>query len=1502
MGRFALIRRRFARRAFDPARAPHTPLVRELIAAHVPPLHKRLRERLVESLVLRLVELEQRPDELEEETPAGRLALLALRIQQAIRQLEIEERMLARRFAAFSHLYAQHDDPDEQLDMLATYLRENATSPAQLRGDLGALKRNLGPDALRERHNLAVLECSVQVELGLLWLAHAIPAIAAGRDAAAEQALRRLFDARLAESCGGALIGGRRWHVRWAAGQALVALAEVTTAAGLRVGEEAIAATHHAAITHDEHPWVQAAALEAAVLLDPVGGAALLATRVLEPRAARDLFLRKLALRIAVHRLPAEDARALVGKVVAAVDPSEHVRLGLVELCAGLGWAGGGAHLGVLAGLGEPRELSPKVRGAAAIAARRLAAAARTNEPDVVRAAAAVVAGVARDTTPFPLVVACEELAGLAADLAADTPELLLELAPGWLEVLGTLIRDDATTPHVAETAAAAAEAIERERDPVRRALTIAIKSAVDTVRPGRRGTVDLSALPEALGDAARDDHLLGRILADLTRRDWGVSVSRVRDRLVVWRGDRFRWRLWRVLNELRSPLPNKRQAWLHTVGRTYPGTVRAHPGLLEEATATAVPGERVNVDSEGSWCRHLPMIDDVISLPILRPDPVRIVSSLGTTVVEPPASLWWRIRNSFTIAWDYRRLAALRLASLRAYRDPQRKRYIELLETEHRIQVHFEPHPRPASTGDAAPASRNVADLFEDPPRQIAAASDGAVAATSVVPALALGAPFGDIRQFFENNAYYFLSLRENSQVALVAFAGALATVFWTTGWHKRRQIDVARSRVPLSLGGWGTRGKSGTERLKAGLFDGLGFEVFVKTTGCEAMFIHSAPLQQPVEIFIYRPYDKATIWEQMTMLRLGTRLRCQVFLWECMALNPKYVHLLQHDWMHDDIVTLTNCYPDHEDIQGPVGFNVAEVITEFIPTKSTLITSEMSYLPLFTTVAEQRGTTMHTVGEREAELIGDDVLDLYPYREHPRNIALVTRCAVEVKLDPDLALLTMAENVVPDLGVLKSYPRARLRGRYLTFVCGNSANERTGFMGNWRRMKLDQLDLERDPEKLVITVVNNRADRIARSEVFARILVRDIACDRHVLIGTNLKGLLGFIETALDDYLGELSLIESGELAPGHVPSVVASRVARELANLRIPPATSAAALARLTIYARPAGLVIDPDRSATLATVITGLFDSDPAAPVEIAAVRRTIAGDLKLTAALAEAVVAAPAAAQAASPDDCPESLTDPTREDVVAHFVFELARMQIRSRIEAQLRRVFEAPTEQARLAFRSKFAAAFRAMFLSQVTVVEDSGATGDQIIDQCARVVPPGSEVTLMGTQNIKGTGLDFVYRWLALDKVVSCLRQQTSPRPEQRMAALIELEAFEDNGLVDTGLCRAVLARPSHHPAADDELAARQRIATRVEAIWKRRKDALVEQRKVGYADRLAAWGEGWLDWVDSARRSSAANQLIDDLVASRISHQRAAVEMRKVVGRIKGGWLIKALRNKR
>ena len=87
------------------------------------------------------------------------------------------------------------------------------------------------------------------------------------------------------------------------------------------------------------------------------------------------------------------------------------------------------------------------------------------------------------------------------------------------------------------------------------------------------------------------------------------------------------------------------------------------------------------------------------------------------------------------------------------------------------------------------------------------------------------------------------------------------------------------------------GVRSQNDSGRLKAALFHGLGYEIVSKTTGCEAMIIHSAPGLDPREIFLYRAYDKASIWEQRDVLRIAAEMRSQVMLWECMALNPEYV-----------------------------------------------------------------------------------------------------------------------------------------------------------------------------------------------------------------------------------------------------------------------------------------------------------------------------------------------------------------------------------------------------------------------------------------------------------------------------------------------------------------------------------------------------------------------------------------------------------------------------------
>src|SRR5690606_9380477 len=260
--------------------------------------------------------------------------------------------------------------------------------------------------------------------------------------------------------------------------------------------------------------------------------------------------------------------------------------------------------------------------------------------------------------------------------------------------------------------------------------------------------------------------------------------------------------------------------------------------------------------------------------------------------------------------------------------------------------------------------------------------------------------------------------------------------------------------------------------------------------------------------------------------------------------------------------------------------------------------------------------------IGDFEGDLLADDLLALFPYSEHPRNIALVTELARQLGIDDGLAIVTMADYVVPDLGVLKFYPEVLVHGRRLEFVNGCSANERAGFLNNWTRTGCDKLGNAGDPERMVITVVNNRDDRVSRSEVFSRILVNDVSVDAHVLIGTNLAGLQIFIDRALEVFAAEQELVDAEALAaggPGHARA--RARLRALLGRVRAPVDDwwdKLATLLRLGLAAL--GRRLDPDAAETLAVrdhlaTLRGREGS-----LELDAVIATLTGDRALQAAL------------------------------------------------------------------------------------------------------------------------------------------------------------------------------------------------------------------------------------------------------------------------------------------
>ncbi len=949
-------------------------------------------------------------------------------------------------------------------------------------------------------------------------------------------------------------------------------------------------------------------------------------------------------------------------------------------------------------------------------------------------------------------------------------------------------------------------------------------------------------ALPE--GGSARLDgpvgaEVLGRALAVLSTGDLALTAVPSGAGWVVTRGDRLRRRLWRILHELRNPSPDKRQSHLHTVGRVTRAPVRAPPGGLAEVTATKVPGERVVVPGLGDWCRHLPAVDDLLGRP--SGGEAVIYSAFGATRIGwPRGAAWARARARLMLG--FAGWARLREESLVGVELRQRRAYLAALRRLG-FEIEFVPH-RPGGPAE-------VLALYQ---------GDGARAAPPA-SRLAAAAPGGELLRAWLDPA-------SSTVNHLAAAAFVISGLFLLRLHEARRRIDRARADLPLTIGGWGTRGKSGTERLKAAIFQALGCEVLVKTTGCEAMFIHGVPGLPACEVFIYRPYDKATVWEQREVLELATRFGVDVFLWECMALNGELVELLQQGWMRDDLATLTNAYPDHENVQGPAGVDIPRVMARFVPRGRVFLTAEEQMLPILRDAAAQGGAELVAVSWRDAALLPRDLLERFPYEEHPRNAALVVKLAAALGVDRETALKEMADWVIPDLGALKAYPEARWRGRRLAFANGMSANERTALQSNWSRLGFDRHGAD-DVGEWVVTVVNNRADRVSRSMVFADALVEDAAANAHLLIGTNLDGLQGFVDAALRRAAAGVALFHADEepLSPGEKERLALTRAERVLARVKL----GALGAARLGAEAE----AIRAGLGVPAGSELRDAFD-EPLSRGE-----GTLEATRRVLTPLAARFQAWASTLGEHGPEAARHLLELTARHAAVLRWRRDLAAACLGG--------------PAARRASEAAFRALYRELFLAGVVVLRDPGVSGDQVVDAVARACPPGFRARVMGVQNIKGTGLDFAYRWVSWGRTAQALEALQAARGEEAVRIARSLVAAEDVGVLDLASAEegvgAAAAREAGAVARDLD-GARRLLAERRAAC----EAALGAGGRAG--GRLASAAERVLDVWDGVRRRWRADRTTDDLVAGRISHERAARELRELMKRQKGGWLARLL----
>jgi poly-gamma-glutamate synthase PgsB/CapB len=1323
---------------------------------------------------------------------------------------------LERQGSALLVAYQSALDAREKREILVRHLRENADGARELARDAVATRRWLDLEAVQERIAAQIADRLDELQVGYEFMREtarcgaADPGLASAllETGAVAAALRhaeprrrgtlRVVALRFLQAVVGNVPPPERL--------AFLGVTSVRRVLGWAQGKGATR-------------WTHVAALELCAAVLPRDERLRLLGEQLRIRSGGDhMVIRRNALRV-LTEVPDADVLSLA--LTARDDPSEHVRQ---ELARGLARLPGARSAAALARLAR-RDRSPRVAG---VALRELAARALVDASARPEAAAATVACLGRVEEPTVVRVALESVERLATGPGACLSAQQL------IEPLETLVNAEGTPAELVSAAATTLRALEAEKHPAIAALRERLQVAIDPLCEGEHVEVELP--PDT---APRHLELA---LAAAARGDMTISLRRVGpSRCVVTRGEPRRWRAWRLLQELRTPMPDKRRGFVHSWGRVPAGEVVVPPSGMAEVTPTRVPGERQLCPAVGGWGPFLPRVDDLLTVATLRRRSLRLITPLGTVTIRGAERLRDRLRARAVLSLRYARFAQARERSLASTEATEQRRYAQLA----------------AGLG----FSMGIGD------------ADGAVAGVpfrirSELPSRYLSARLGVFLPIWlEPFASYVLSPTGNSPRHLALFAWIVFAGFCIRAALIKRAIVRARRAIPLSIGGWGTRGKSGSERLKAALFHALRYDVVVKTTGCEAMFIHAQRDLPAQEVFIYRPYDKATIWEQKKLLEVAQRLRAQVFLWECMALQPRFVDTLACDWMQDEITTLTNAYPDHEDIQGPTGEDVARVIARFMPKAGRTFTTEEQMLPLLRDAARKKETELVAIAPLEAELLPADLLARLPYQEHPRNVAMVLALAAHFGVDREFALVEIADHVILDLGVLKTYPSVTHRQRTLTFSNGMSANERAGFLSNWTRLGFDQEDVDAQEPVVTVAVVNNRADRVARSRVFAQILVDDASLDHVVLINSNLGGMMQFITEALDLKLRTM---------------VVTGEGGAERALERFD-----AAMRWLKVPSRPGAL------RARVLRMLAALPGGD--------ALARRVIDETELAAALDDgSPERIERCLEAAVQQLAAEVRRVDGREDVAADLVAHAVRLArriaaargARSEIAAALGRGAE---DEANTIFRR----AYRALFLDRIAVLWDAGASGDQVIDFIARQLPPGHDARVMGCQNIKGTGLDFVYRWLSIDRVRAAL-SRLRDAPLTRAHTLAWLGSYDDFGLIDArealDTLRELEQREEPEWTAHAHLLSA--LITRLADLERVKAARLQSSSKVGLGARVLGRVEQLVDHLDAVRRGNLAGRVMNDLYAARVGHGRAALLLREVTARQKGGWLAKDL----
>lgn len=405
---------------------------------------------------------------------------------------------------------------------------------------------------------------------------------------------------------------------------------------------------------------------------------------------------------------------------------------------------------------------------------------------------------------------------------------------------------------------------------------------------------------------------------------------------------------------------------------------------------------------------------------------------------------------------------------------------------------------------------------------------------------------------------------------LAATCLAGVLGSTTLQYRSHRKR-LDDLDTVVHVN----GIRGKSTVTRLIHGALSESGLRTVAKTTGTYACVIGSDRREHPIR----RTYAP-NILEQFSIFAKWLTRRVDAMVVECMAVRPEYQKFCQDKIVRADIVVITNVRIDHQEEMGDTVEEIAASLCSTMPLRGTVVTGEQNpaVLEIMQEKCDEAETTLIVA---DPSRVPAEHVASYRYLQFAENVAVGLEVCKLLGIDEDTALRGML-GAHPDPGMV-TVDTVEIEGKRVHWVPAFAVNDKESTIS-----VLDEIDnlLPEGCEK--IGLLNNRADRGPRAELFADIVCEDVPHHFAKI------GLIGDLERPIGERITSGGWNADDVLRLGATTNPSREELLRELVGS--VPAEDVALVGMVNIHSEQAEMLIEYFEEADKVSALQS--DTEPA----------------------------------------------------------------------------------------------------------------------------------------------------------------------------------------------------------------------------------------------------------------------------------------------------------------